>query len=143
MTPKPPSAKGRRQLRPKLPRLPAFMDDAEADALAYNYMTFAAQHRAKLLSTNPIDCVNDEVKRRTDVMGMTGPGLMPSIAGKRRQLHYPQRHFSAEVQMIVREQMAVIGAVGGHARKACVAATHLSRQGRKTARARWDRRAVG
>lgn len=39
------------QIRPKLPKLAALMDQAEADVLAY--MTFPLQHRAKLHSTNP------------------------------------------------------------------------------------------
>jgi transposase-like protein len=51
------------QLRPKLPKLAALMDEAEADVLAY--MSFPAQHRAKLHSTNPLERVNGEVKRRT------------------------------------------------------------------------------
>lgn len=37
------------QLRPKVPKLAAFMDDAEPDVLAY--MSFPAQHRAKLHSS--------------------------------------------------------------------------------------------
>jgi transposase-like protein len=41
------------QLRPKLPKLAALMDDAEADVLAY--MSFPAQHRAKLHSTDEMD----------------------------------------------------------------------------------------
>jgi putative transposase len=38
------------QLRPKLPRLAGFLDEAETDVLAY--MTFPPQHRTKLHSTN-------------------------------------------------------------------------------------------
>jgi hypothetical protein len=41
------------QLRPKLPKLAAFMDQAEADVLAYT--DFPAAHRAKIHSTDEID----------------------------------------------------------------------------------------
>ena len=56
------------QLRPKLPKLAALMDQAESDVLAY--MTFPAQHRAKLHATNPLERVNGEIKRRTEVVGI-------------------------------------------------------------------------
>ena len=54
------------QLRPKVPKLAALMDEAGDDVLAY--MHFPAAHRAKLHSTNPIERLNGEIKRRTDVV---------------------------------------------------------------------------
>jgi len=56
------------QMRSKLPKLAALMDDAEHDVLAY--MTFPKEHRAKLHSTNPIERLNGEIKRRTEVVGI-------------------------------------------------------------------------
>jgi transposase-like protein len=41
------------QIRPKVPKLAAIMDDAEADVLAY--VVFPKEHRAKLHSTDEID----------------------------------------------------------------------------------------
>jgi putative transposase len=56
------------QVRPRVPKLAALMDEAEGDVLAY--MDFPAQHRVKLHSTNPLERLNGEIKRRSDVVGI-------------------------------------------------------------------------
>jgi putative transposase len=56
------------QLRAKLPRLAALLDEAEVDVLAF--MTFPREHWDKISSTNPIERPNGEIKRRTNVVGI-------------------------------------------------------------------------
>ncbi|MCW2117153.1 transposase-like protein [Bradyrhizobium elkanii] len=60
--------RGADQLRPKLPKLASFLDEAETDVLAY--ISFPAAHRVKLHSTNPLERVNGEIKRWTEVVGI-------------------------------------------------------------------------
>ena len=56
------------QLRPKFPKLSALMDGAESDVLAY--MSFPKAHRTQIHTTNPLERLNAEIKRRTDVVGI-------------------------------------------------------------------------
>ena len=54
------------QLRERFPKLAAMME--EADGLAF--MTFPKAHRTKIHSTNPLERLNAEIKRRTRVVGI-------------------------------------------------------------------------
>ena len=44
------------------------MDTAEDDVLAF--MSYPKEHRAKNHSTNPLERLDSEIKRRTDVVGI-------------------------------------------------------------------------
>ena len=54
--------------RTKLPKLATFLDAAEDDVLAF--MSFPRAHRKQIASTNPLERLNAEIKRRTDVVGI-------------------------------------------------------------------------
>jgi putative transposase len=55
-------------LREKQPKLGALMDASREDVLAY--MDFPREHWPQIASTNPLERVNREIKRRADVVGI-------------------------------------------------------------------------
>ncbi len=55
-------------LREKQPKPGTLMDRARDDVLAY--MSFPREHWTRIASTNPLERVNREVKRRADVIGI-------------------------------------------------------------------------
>ncbi len=55
-------------LREKQPKLGELMDGTREDVLAY--MDFPREHWSQIASTNPLERVNREIKRRADVIGI-------------------------------------------------------------------------
>jgi putative transposase len=56
------------RLRERFPKLGALMDEAEDDVLAH--LGFPKEHWPQLHSTNPLERLNGEIKRRTDVVAI-------------------------------------------------------------------------
>jgi putative transposase len=65
------------QLRGKFPRLAAMMDGTEHEVLTF--MDFPKEHRVKIHSTNVLERLNGEIKRRAVVVG-----IFPNEAAIRR-----------------------------------------------------------
>src|SRR3954466_5822829 len=55
-------------LRERFPKLAELMDASREDVLVY--MSFPREHWAQIASTNPLERLNREIKRRSDVVGI-------------------------------------------------------------------------
>ncbi len=60
--------KTRDELAARFPKLGPLMDDAKAEVLAFT--AFPREHWRKVWSTNPLERVNKEIKRRSRVVGI-------------------------------------------------------------------------
>jgi len=56
------------RLAPAVPKVARLLEEAEEDLLAF--MSFPREHRPKLRSTNPLERINREIGRRSDVVGI-------------------------------------------------------------------------
>jgi putative transposase len=68
------------QLRPHAPKVAGLLENAEADLLAF--YGFPAEHWSTLRSTNPLERVNREIGRGSDVVGIfPNDAALPRLAG--------------------------------------------------------------
>ena len=86
--------------RGRFPRLAELMDEAEADVLAY--ATFPVEHWRQIWSNNPLERLNKEIKRRTNVVGIFPNSdsivrLVGSVLSEQHdEWQVSKRYFSAE-----------------------------------------------
>lgn len=88
------------RLRKRFPKLGILMDQAESDVLAFT--GFPKEHWKQIASTNPIERVNKEIKRRSNVIGIfPNDGAITRLVGalvveQNEEWHLTRRYMSHE-----------------------------------------------
>ncbi len=110
-------AHGPDQLRAKFPKLAVLMDEAESAVLAF--MSFPKSHRVQIHhSTNPLERLKAEIKRRTNVVGIfpNEPAITRLVGAllleQNDECQLQRRHLPLEgLQSLADNQPALLSAV--------------------------------